>query len=82
MLLPGYLSFMCPGCEDRHVVKIGGEGGTGWNGDFFAPTINSPLLLEHCKSLVTDGRIYYLQGCAHRLDARIADLPVWEPDIE
>lgn len=89
-----YVSFMCPGCDDHHVIPVKPhEKGWTFNGDFEKPTI-SPSLLVHphgvlnddgsvsqtprCHSYVRDGRIEYLGDCTHALAGKTVELPEFE----
>ena len=50
---PGHLSFHCPGCEERHVIKVEGTPCWGWNGDLVLATI-APSILVRGKRPITD----------------------------
>ena len=86
-----YYAFHCPGCEYGHAVTVNGhknsQGATwGWNGSIdkptFAPSINcnkdDP---EHrCHSVVSDGRISFLNDCFHKLAGQIVEIPDWNDE--
>lgn len=45
----GHVSFLCPGCSDHHVIRIGGEGSGpkwGYNGNPAAPTFKPSILVR------------------------------------
>lgn len=76
--------FWCPGCNDVHGIRHGGEGWT-WNSDVEAPTFTPSVLVQFnvkgvdhiCHSFVTDGRIQFLTDSTHELAGQTVDLPPW-----
>lgn len=80
-----YLAFKCPGCNKVHRIDFTWK----WNGDLEKPTITPSVLIlggldgtKHmCHSIVTDGRIHFLDDCDHMLAGQTVDLPEYESDI-
>lgn len=80
----------CPGCGYPHLFD---ERWT-FNGDVERPTFRPELTvgpigggkIPHCRSLVTDGRVLFLDGTSHHLLGREVDLPdvrkIKAPEIE
>lgn len=89
----GHLRFLCPGCNDWHVVNSGWT----WNGSTEAPTLNPSVLVtypavpdasdefaewrteRHCHSLVRDGQIEFLSDSTHWLAGQTAELLAEHP---
>lgn len=84
-----YRAFMCPGCDDLHVIPITGPKAWGYNGSMDRPTF-TPSVLVHanppnpktgwpgtprCHSFVRDGRINYGLDSTHALRGQTVDLP-------
>ena len=82
------LLFWCPGCQERHVVRIA-EGGWKWNGDESSPTIEPSVKCEQpkwdeakrefvpdriCHSVVEHGTIRYCGDCTHALVNQIVPM--------
>jgi hypothetical protein len=83
----GLATFMCPGCDSAHAVRIEGPHAWGFNGDFDKPTLTPSVLVRGggvggkpwgepgvCHSFVRDGRIEFLGDCTHALAGRTVDL--------
>jgi hypothetical protein len=80
--------FMCPACDDTHVLRIIGKPFV-WefNGDDELPTFSPSVLVTHaggygeqrlktcCHSYVRNGRIEYLGDCTHKFAGQTIDLP-------
>lgn len=81
--------FLCPGCNDWHVVNSGWT----WNGSVDTPTLDPSVLVTYpavpdasdefpewrterrCHSFVRNGRIEFLGDSTHSLAGTIVDLP-------
>ncbi len=86
---PGTYLFLCPGCNEVHLVNTGDPNevtGAKWsfNGDKEKPTISPSLLLRWpddkrpdnvCHSFITDGWIQFLSDCTHALAGQTVELP-------
>lgn len=77
LLEGGRVAFLCPGCEDYHVV----DGSWSFNGDLERPTIRPSVLcrapgapIPVCHSFVTDGRIEFLADSSHALAGQTVNL--------
>lgn len=76
--------FRCPGCDDFHVVRIGGSNPWKYNGNADRPTLEPSVLLHgnpaapRCHSFVRDGKIQFLGDCTHALKGQTVDLPELE----
>jgi hypothetical protein len=76
--------FWCPGCDDVHGIRHGGEGWT-WNDSLELPTFSPSVLVRFnmrgvdfiCHSFVTEGRIQFLMDSTHKLAGQTVDLPPW-----
>jgi hypothetical protein len=44
--LGGAASFMCPGCEQSHTVRVSGPGGWQWNGETDGVTLTPSILFQ------------------------------------
>lgn len=44
---PQLVSFFCPGCKERHTVKIAGTNAWGFNGSNAAPTFTPSVLVRN-----------------------------------
>ena len=76
--------FVCPACGIYHQLKIGGEDGWTFNGDFVRPTFTPSLLVEwchgedrlekRCHSYIRDGRIEFLADSKHALSGQTVEL--------
>jgi hypothetical protein len=68
---------VCPGCEKEHPFDQRWE----FNGDLDRPTFRPSLRVfgkkgeTLCHSFVVDGRIQFLDDCAHNLKGQTVDLP-------
>lgn len=63
LLEGGIVSFRCVGCNDNHVVKIGGDGAWQFNGDGDRPTF-LPSVLVRWPKMTAKGRADYAAWCA------------------
>lgn len=74
------LMFWCPGCDERHMVRIGGQGWQ-WNGDAERPTLSPSILVQGnpdvpvCHSFVRDGNIQFCSDSSHSLTGKTVPLP-------
>lgn len=83
----GYASFWCPGCDEPHNVRVGGDGAWGYNGNDQSPTLTPSVLVTggrsrefmRCHSFVKDGQIQFLSDCSHALAGQTVPIPRW-PD--
>ena len=83
------LVFMCPGCNERHVIYHGDGNGPRWSwiGDATAPTFTPSVRVRGvkedtgvpsvCHSVITKGKIQFLGDCTHNLAGQTVDLPDW-----
>ena len=79
-MFKNHLAYMCPGCNDMHVLRVAGEGQPRWqwNGSLEKPTLTpSVLRAGSCHSFINDGRVQFLQDCAHSLAGQTVELPEW-----
>lgn len=73
--------FHCPGCGYGHPVEVPRWT---WNGSLTAPTFTPSLLCNgadprtRCHSYITDGRIQFLDDCAHALKGQTVEIPDWD----
>lgn len=83
--------FECPGCKERHFVRVDGPHAWGFNESLAQPTFTPSILVRGtatdqddpdakalefvCHSFVTDGRIQFLADCTHSLSGKTVDLP-------
>jgi hypothetical protein len=77
--------FHCPGCDCSHFLRIGGTYGWTWNGDEQKPTVNPSILTNsrnedgilgpRCHSFIREGKIQFLNDCAHGLAGKTVELP-------
>lgn len=75
--------FMCPGCGCCHYIKT-----PNWsfNDDVEKPTFSPSILVsqndpaKRCHSFVRDGRIQFLDDCAHSLKGQTVELPDFDHD--
>ena len=73
----------CPGCEGYHMFTTTPESQVRWsfNGDQEKPTFAPSLMCNRdypesrCHSIVTNGKIQFLDDCYHSLKGQIIDLP-------
>lgn len=87
-LNPDHFVFLCPACDDVHV--IGPE--CRFNGDFDAPSFTSSFYDADsqgvCHSAINNGRIFFHPDCTHYLSEQsvpLPPLPAWlanDPDPE
>lgn len=67
------LVFQCPGCDGLHRVATGLLGWK-WNQDSIRPSLSPAILstwmegktINRCHSMVTDGKIRFLEDSTHR----------------
>jgi hypothetical protein len=83
---PDYL-FFCPGCKCAHGVwtteRNGNHALWGFNGDINNPTFSPSIRVQSgnkdgatlCHSFIRDGKIQYLDDCAHELAGKTIELP-------
>jgi|APFre7841882654_1041346.scaffolds.fasta_scaffold23564_3 hypothetical protein len=75
-------SFVCPGCDQHHVIPTeGGHERVNWqfNGDIERPTFTPSLRVVTkkecvCHSVITDGRIQFCGDCTHALVGKTVEL--------
>jgi hypothetical protein len=72
----------CPGCGCGHLFRVEpAKDPWAWNGSLEKPTFSPSMLVNkdfpesRCHSFVTDGRIQFLDDCAHALRGQTVDLP-------
>lgn len=79
--------FECPGCGYGHPFRVDGDASLPlwtWNGSTEAPTFQPSLMVNgsipdrRCHSIVTDGKIQFLQDSFHGLAGQTVDLPDWD----
>lgn len=58
---PTGLTFWCPGCGERHVIRVVGAEAWKWNGDDENPTIDPSVKCEH-KKLTAEGEAMIARG--------------------
>ena len=75
------LSFMCPGCEREHTIKLS-DSAYRFNGDVDRPTVSPAIKVSGtdkrsfmCHSRIEAGKIYFLEGCSHKLNGHMVALP-------
>ena len=82
------LWFLCPGCDRAHAITIESsipEKNWKWNGSFDRPTIEPSIKatwefgeerVKHCcHSVITDGKITFVDDCTHSLKNTTVSLP-------
>lgn len=87
--------FHCPGCGYGHMYQT--EAGTAnkdtaliwqFNGDVNKPTFTPSLLVNasepksRCHLFVRDGKIQYLNDCAHHLKGQTIEMEDWDEGRE
>jgi Family of unknown function (DUF6527) len=73
--------FHCPGCKYSHGFHVPLWS---WNGSIenatFTPSLlcNIDDLTRRCHSIVTDGKIQFLDDCWHELRGKTVEIPDWD----
>jgi hypothetical protein len=73
--------FHCPGCGYGHPFEVPRWS---WNGSMDRPTFipslwcNKSDPASSCHSVVTDGKIRFLDECFHNLKGQTVEIPDWE----
>lgn len=94
-VLMGYAIF-CPACGHGHIFNIARDGYSGpdweFNGNFEKPTFKPSMLVfvtldngkrkTLCHSFVTNGRIQFLDDCAHAMKGQTVDLAPFPGDYK
>lgn len=76
-----YAWFYCPGCFTPHMLRVSGQHGWTWNQSIEQPTFIPSIKVTSgdpkycCHSMVTDGKIAYLDDCSHKLRGQTVELP-------
>lgn len=74
------MTFMCPGCKERHHIQVGAEDGPNWswNGSYdkptFVPSVHLKTSNVTCHSFISYGKIQFLGDCTHELANKIVEL--------
>lgn len=75
---PQHYSFLCPGCNERHIFNASWS----YNSDGNLPTVSPSILVTggpepgyRCHSYIEAGRIRFLPDCSHELAGQTVDLP-------
>jgi hypothetical protein len=79
------VAFECPACNQMHAVTTTVKNGSGsiwaWNGNYEKPTLTPSIRVMNgagrtlCHAWVKDGKVEYLDDCAHALAGTTVDLP-------
>lgn len=75
--------FLCPGCDEAHMYRIGEGEGPRWvfDGDAERPTFTPSMLVNgggrgrRCHLFVRDGMIEFCGDCDHGLAGATVELP-------
>jgi len=78
----GQISFHCPGCKQRHFLKVEGDLSyrSAWNGSVNTPTVTGYHQFEHnggvCHLNLDSGRVQFLLDSNHELAGKTVTLPL------
>lgn len=78
--LDGEPAHWCPGCHALHRIPVHRPNALGmewtWNGHLTMPTFTPSVhLVGRCHYQLTEGRVTFLDDCAHRLAGQTVELP-------
>lgn len=77
-----YVSFVCQGCDERHVVPVDGPRAWGWNGNIDRPTLTPSILITGKRRITDDEYRRILAGEQLEIPGRVCHTFVTDGRIQ
>lgn len=77
-----YVSFICRGCDERHVVPVDGPHAWGWNNSLVRPTFTPSILVTGKRPITDDEHARIMAGETLEIPDRVCHTFVTDGRIQ